>query len=324
MTSKRPTTDIAASTTGSLTMPLSPANWLLVTFAVLFGAPATAAPTSPGTPVSQATYDAIVHYTRYPFFSQGHTPGTSFAPCSSYPYNTTLVKSIDNRITDTQAQIFRDDNAKEFILSVPGTASLVDAISDIDFTLIPFISPGVTAANCPGCLVHMGFLDAWNSIGFDVIRTLKTGTKAYPGYRVTVSGYSLGGAIAALGGFSTKASSLPISAVYTFGEPRTGNPAFANSVDKMFGGSDSAAGSFFRVTHFSDPVPQLPPQFLGSRHHRTEYFESQNRTFSAATTYQCMGQESPTCNNKYSPVQRDVNAHLIYSGITSSGTSSCG
>lgn len=300
-------------------MLVSLSKLLLATAALV-----AAAPTSPGTPVSQAVYDAILHYTRYPFFSQGHTPGTATAPCASYPYNTVLVKSISINITDTQAQIFRDDNAKEFVLSVPGTNSPIDAFSDIDFVLIPFLSFGVTSTNCPSCKVHMGFLDAWNSISVPVISNLRSGIQAYPGYKITVSGYSLGGAIAALGGFSLKGLGLPISAVYTFGQPRTGNPAFANSVDKLFGASESAVGSFFRVTHSSDPVPQLPPQSFGSRHSRTEYFESQDTTFSAATTYQCAGQESPTCNNRYAPLDRKVNNHLTYSGIMSSGTSSCG
>lgn len=86
---------------------------------------------------------------------------------------------------------------------------------------------------------------------------------------VLVTGHSLGGAMATLFAFEAPLliPGIAISAVYTFGQPRTGSLAFS--------GAYVAAGladRHFRVTHHHDPVPQYPWPILGFHHVPTEVF----------------------------------------------------
>ena len=71
---------------------------------------------------------------------------------------------------------------------------------------------------------------------------------------------------------------------YTFGQARTGNPAYANMIDRIL-----PFGKMFRVTHSNDGVPQMVPTSDGYRHHSTEFWE--NDPAGASTTVQCSGQE---------------------------------
>lgn len=74
----------------------------------------------------------------------------------------------------------------------------------------------------------------------------------HPGYRLLVTGHSLGGAIAALAS-TILADENPsrIVSLYTFGEPRVGDYGYAQTHDRLV--SDS-----WRVVHLVDIVPHLP------------------------------------------------------------------
>ena len=83
-------------------------------------------------------------------------------------------------------------------------------------------------------------------------------TGRYSNYTVYFTGHSLGGALAhvlsyLLTSASTAASSSsqPIT-LYTFGQPRTGNAAFATT-------SSLYVPSHYRVVHWRDVIPHLPP-----------------------------------------------------------------
>jgi predicted lipase len=70
-----------------------------------------------------------------------------------------------------------------------------------------------------------------------------------------VTGHSLGGSIAALCALDLVLSDVVSSnslTLYTFGEPRVGNPAFAAAMDKFVPRS-------YRVVHSADLVPHVPP-----------------------------------------------------------------
>ena len=55
---------------------------------------------------------------------------------------------------------------------------------------------------------------------------------------------------------------LPLaSSMYTFGQPRIGDGAFTTWFASAFGGM-----SWFRVVHWHDPIPHLPPAGLGFQH----------------------------------------------------------
>lgn len=76
---------------------------------------------------------------------------------------------------------------------------------------------------------------------------------------------------------------------YTFGQPRTGDQAFANFVDQQ-----APLGVMFRVTHANDGVPQVVSTDAGYSHHSTEFWQEDEPT--AAGTFQCTGQEPQVHN----------------------------
>lgn len=79
--------------------------------------------------------------------------------------------------------------------------------------------------------------------------------------------------------------------ITTFGEPRVGNENLAEYFNAHFGGE-----RYQRVTHYEDPVPQLPPLGMGYRHHAHEVFiEKGSLPFRREDVRKCDGNEDPEC-----------------------------
>ena len=132
------------------------------------------------------------------------------------------------------------------MLAIPGTNSTEDILTDLDVVLVPYEASGVS---CSDCVVHGGILDAWNSISASVEDALKTALAEYPSYNVTISGHSLGAALAELAFGSLKPQSFNVGQLFTYGSPRFGNQNYANYIDGLSGASDSNPGIAYRVTH---------------------------------------------------------------------------
>ncbi|RNE96141.1 lipase, partial [Trypanosoma rangeli] len=91
---------------------------------------------------------------------------------------------------------------------------------------------------------------------------------AHPRLPVLITGHSLGGAMAELAAaeFASRpyaSGAVPRIELYTFGAPRVGNTEFANWIVALF---CSGGHEVYRVTHMRDPVPHLPPMFMGFEH----------------------------------------------------------
>ena len=118
--------------------------------------------------------------------------------------------------------------------------------------------------------VHKGFYHALEAVwrdGRDVLpkRLANCGNR-----RVWITGHSLGGALAELcaarASFDTAITSVPIQAVYTFGQPRVGDNEFAELLhDKM-------GVSVFRFVNDRDIVPRVPFYGTGYRHYGGQIF----------------------------------------------------
>ena len=73
-----------------------------------------------------------------------------------------------------------------------------------------------------------------------------------------VTGYSLGGALATLAALEIKQLLQPSSIkLYTFGQPRVGNDAFARYVESIF-----SNGEYNRITHANDLMVNTPARLL--------------------------------------------------------------
>ncbi|PFH62226.1 hypothetical protein XA68_14505 [Ophiocordyceps unilateralis] len=201
--------------------------------------------------------------------------------------------TIAERFSDNaNGIIFKDDENKELVVAFRGS-TFQDVATDADFLIqADYASPGISG--CDECKIHAGFLNSWNTVAKGVISSVQGQLAENPGLKVVVTGHSLGGALASLAGMSMVGSDIKANVV-TFGQPRTGNQAYADFVDKRIPG-------LIRVTHADDIVPQIPPKNLASsgyQHHSTEVWQKSDAE--AATTFQCEGQEPDDCNLSVNP-----------------------
>ncbi|PHH84233.1 hypothetical protein CDD83_2273 [Cordyceps sp. RAO-2017] len=224
----------------------------------------------------------IVDYAGFPALSMAKPDRV----CLRTANGADLVQYIENKKSDTQATIWKRDSTKEIILGIPGTHSLQDWATDISAVPVAYFDPDI---ECRGeCRVHYGFLKAWNSIKSDVKKGLGSALKKHPGYGVTITGHSLGGALATLAFVSLARSQFGVRHAFTYGQPRVGNKDFAYFVDRLAKASEKSPGNFFRVTH------------ANGRSHETGYTRKAITDFGIASMLQmafrgCPRYSSTTC-----------------------------
>lgn len=166
-----------------------------------------------------------------------------------------MIQEFNITSTDTQAAVYKLDSSKEIIVAFPGTATAQDLVTDLFFLPLPFLS----VSNCIGCLVHGGIGYAFASVLPGLNTTVVRALKDYPTYRLTITGYSLGGALAKL--FFVWARDNPsisarVGPSYSYGEPRVGNLPFATFTDRLTGATDTNVGLWRRITH-ADGKPHM-------------------------------------------------------------------
>ncbi|KJZ74692.1 hypothetical protein HIM_05809 [Hirsutella minnesotensis 3608] len=220
--------------------------------------------------------------------------------CKTPPEGIQVLESFKNAPTDTNGWIAKDPKSNEIIVAFRGSNTLKNFGTDLTFVPVEYKSIGVEG--CQGCQVHKGFLDSWNSVADQVMGTVKKQMEENKGARLTVTGHSLGGAIASLATMSMIGSGMNVEVV-TYGQPRTGNKAYADFVD-------SKAPEFRRVTHSNDGVPQIALNALGFQHHSTEFWQPDDK---AESTVKCQGQEPKGIVSTTGLV---INAaHVSYMGV---------
>ncbi|KAK7207992.1 Alpha/Beta hydrolase protein [Myxozyma melibiosi] len=182
---------------------------------------------------------------------------------------------------------------ERILLVFRGTNSMTNWYTNLDTIQESYPSNNTESTVCPGCYVHRGFLHSYLASKMLYMDYLLNLTQMYPDYDMLVSGHSLGGAIAVLAG----ADLLNLGfypEITTFGQPRVGNTYFADYFDYlvMKSGVDR-----MRVTHKSDPVPQVP---LGAlwRHSGDEIYISKGPLSpTPEDCYICDGQEDDDCSS---------------------------
>ncbi|TEB31533.1 alpha/beta-hydrolase [Coprinellus micaceus] len=201
------------------------------------------------------------------------------------PCGNTLITTFSNAVTDVQGFVARDSTRKE-----------IHVVLDTQILLVPLVAPGAKTAS--GVRVHSGFLTAWDSVVLQVLTVVEVQKKLHPDYSIVTTGHSLGGSIALLAALTLKGtfSSTEVRA-YSYGSPRVGNEAFAET-----------------LVHSNDGVPTMIPSKLGYHHHGVEYWQH-SKPPSNATTVQCdTSGEDPRCS--VSIPSRGINlAHTNYFGI---------
>ncbi|OAA33047.1 ferulic acid esterase A faeA [Moelleriella libera RCEF 2490] len=223
-------------------------------------------------PVSPDLFQKLVRYTYFAAAAYSDN-------CVYTPYQSRVIQYLYAATTDSHATLFRDDKAKEVIIVFRGTVSAQNYETDFSIALVPLILPGT---KCLGCKVHQGFQNAYLSLNNDVASAIRAELLRDPDSKLIVVGHSLGAALAAMAATSLVGQGFPVAETYTFGEPRNGDLAFSRFVT-----AQPFNRNYFRVTHFNDGVPQVPPTYLAYVHHGDEFWQSKQDNNTAETTFDC-------------------------------------
>lgn len=205
----------------------------------------------------------------------------------------------------TKTQVFvghtSGESTENIVVSFRGSSNIPNWISNLNFP------KEAKYPKCNGCKVHRGFYHAWDSVRERVVAEVRRLHKIQPTAQIFVTGHSLGAALAVLCaaelGASKQSLGFPIEGVYTYGEPRVGNQAFHDFYN-------TGTKVSWRITHWKDPVPTLPPAALGFHHISTEIFYDKK-----STSYKnCNGSgEDKSCSRKFL-ANLNVANHLNYLG----------
>ncbi|KAJ6476485.1 lipase [Mycena vitilis] len=271
---------------------------------------AFASPVVTSRAISASLYDDFVLYTKY--------SSAAYQPLCPKPLGKTLIRSFERR--RTQGYVARDDDRQEIIVVFRGTFSLMikDILTDAQFLLLPFFPPDLDESESAGIRVHRGFRNAYDDVAEDVLAIVTAQLAQFPGFRVVVTGHSMGGALASFGAPLIKGA-LPSAtvALYTFGQPRVGNAEYASWVEKTLG--EENIYRILRLLHpnILDGVPTMVPRIFGYRHFATEYWQFKDPvpliTSKEDSVKKCVGGEDPECSARI-PSTGINPFHTVYFG----------
>jgi triacylglycerol lipase len=200
----------------------------------------------------QAIFLAAVCSQSYAQYS--HADGRFVVPEGYEIASTFNAKSITGQ---TERFGFILQSADRIIVAFRGTSSTTDWISDAIARQSKFkCDPGAG-------MTHQGISNIYFSARGPILECLNRLPSDLP---LTITGHSLGGALATLCAVDVTANtSFKFPVVYTYGAPRVGDPTFAKSY------SDQVTDSY-RVQNKFDVVPRLPPQVYKLPKRETTYY----------------------------------------------------
>ncbi|CAI7639682.1 unnamed protein product [Penicillium glandicola] len=159
--------------------------------------------------------------------------------------NTTVINAFHSDQGPT-GYIALDHTRQLIVLTFRGTVSKNDGNTDLDLGLSPIEDV------CTGCKAHHGFWGYWTAIASQATTQLRDATSAYPEYRLSVVGHSLGGGVATLAGTVLRTQGFSLD-IWTFGGPKPGNLKLAEFITNQ-----ESSNSIYRATHTTDPIPKVP------------------------------------------------------------------
>ena len=186
-------------------------------------------------------------------------------------------KLIEQANTDTQCAILSDADGSAIYIVFRGSEKRLDWGTNVNFKQVQLefqqkivqeeivqeqeqIYP-YQGESRSGAKMHRGFVDAYLSVREQIHNYLRS----HAASRVTVTGHSLGGALATLCAVDIQYnfSNIKID-IYTFGAPRVGNNGFRESFNRRVPDSH-------RFVYGMDVVPSLPRPWQGYRHVEQEH-----------------------------------------------------
>ncbi|KAF1934258.1 alpha/beta-hydrolase [Didymella exigua CBS 183.55] len=211
---------------------------------------------------------------------------------------TVLEYSKTETLTDVTGFVAIDHTNNVIMVSFRGSQSIDNWLTNLDF--------GLTATDiCSGCTAHSGFYQSWLDARDTVTPAVQAAVKKYPAYKVSVTGHSLGGAIAPFAAAQLRNKGLAV-ALYTFGSPRVGGSALSSYISNQKGGN-------YRVTHWNDPVPRVPLLVMGYVHTSPEYYiNKKNKAAITESDFQVIEGSVNLFKGNAAWLLTDIEAHRWY------------
>ena len=139
------------------------------------------------------------------------------------------------------------DHGDFLLLVFRGSESKEDYKSNAAF----YQSPAPDFLKVPGGWIHDGIKTTYRQLRAELLKSYQDfGGKSKPLY---ITGHSRGGALAVLAALDFANQGGKIGSIYTFGQPKIGNPIVANRVSSLF------REKFHRIFIESDITPRVPP-----------------------------------------------------------------
>lgn len=168
----------------------------------------------------------------------------------------TLIESQKAGQTDTQAAVLYVPSAQSVYLVFRGSEKGIDWINNFQFRqqIYPYGDESTTDVR-----FHRGFMAAYFAVRDRLLKVVQ----AFPQAPLTVTGHSLGGAIATIAALDvqyniTQHTGQAIG-LYTFGAPRVGNSALVDSFSRRVPNS-------YRFVYGWDIVTRVPRAWQGYEH----------------------------------------------------------
>jgi triacylglycerol lipase len=198
---------------------------------------------------SPANARALVYASQLAY---GPDPDTITKQAVAWGFAPNRVTVIDPGNSVLQAVVL---GGKDYVvLAFRGTRSdqMSDWLEDAEIAQVAFNS--VFGGTDVG-FVHNGFIELLKD-GWDDIYAAVDGFQQN-GQTLWVTGHSLGGALAVVATAAlTFAKREPVNGLYTFGQPRVGDPIFCSLCDSNFG------DLMFRFVNNRDIVTRVPPRIV--------------------------------------------------------------
>ncbi|KAJ7154478.1 alpha/beta-hydrolase [Mycena filopes] len=235
-------------------------------------------------------------------------------PCEALK-NITFLQSGGDQGKIPLYYIAHDGTDNTLVVAHEGTdaSNILSILNDAQFGLVPLNETRFPATAGKNITVHSGFQATFERTADSLLAGIMAGLASTGATKVLVTGHSLGAALATMTGALLKAS-LPSSVaveVSGFGLPRGGNQAWADFLD--------ATGGVSFMSNQNDPVPTVPPKFLGFQHTAGEIHivDDTQQNFVA-----CPGQDNANCATGNNVLKVSVGDHLgpYFADITFGGS----
>ena len=215
--------------------------------------------------------------------------------------------NFTDKIHDAAGLVGYLPSSKSIYVVYRGTTTAKNWVDDLDI----YKKDYETFPEC-NCKVHKGWYDSVLSTIERVVVEVNKLRKQFPTYAVKITGHSMGGAEAHLTSMEFLKRNIPVAAMYNFGQPRVGDPAYAKFAAPM-------VKSFtYRIVHHQDIVPHTPLESMGFQHVCTEMYEPNSvydGTIVSCGSYESCGCEDETCSNQWNPNEMSTDDHVHYLGL---------